>query len=234
MTVILLLDFSLASAASLPAQKVPPKLVKIILPPPIKLPWLRVNPPVRIKNASTQVLAGKKLPNSAIYINNKLVILANKYTSWYYEYPLTLKSNKVIISPTLITSVSQLRNAIALNLDTITTLDVDAPRIFGYRLDPQTKDFLFNIQDPPGVLSYNIYYANSLSGSLAASPFILAQANVPVSGTGTTTWRDNGTYTGSHPSKVAMRFYRIEINRVDTVNPIIIISSPQEGETIED
>ncbi len=227
---------SLSYAASSLDKKTSSSSLKFTLPPPIKpkLPLFKPNSPIRIKNSTLQVLAGFKLPNIPIYVNNKLVISPNKYTSWYYEYPLSSKSNKVIISSAPITSISQLRNATILNLDSITALDVDPPRIFGYRVDPSTRDFFFNIQDPPGVLSYNVYYANSISGSLNTTPFILAQANVPVSGTGTTTWRDNGTFTGKHPSQVTMRFYKLEVNRVDTINPIIVISTPQEGEVVGD
>jgi len=211
-----------------PVKKSTPKQTKFVIPPVVKLPFLKVNPPVRFKNTSTQVLAGLKLPNTGIYINNKPVIAPNKYTSWYYEYPLA-SPHKIVISAQKIASISQLRNAVPLDLDKTKSLDEDAPRLFNYRFDPLTRDFLFDIQDPAGVLSYNIYYTNSLS-----SPFILAQRDVAVSGTGITTWRDNGQYTGSHPSKVTMRFYRIEINRMDTVNPIFIVSSPQEGEVVED
>ena len=197
-----------------------------------KAPYFKVNSPRKFKNTNFQIFAGSKEAESAIRINNQEVIPANANATWYYEYPFLSAGNKISI--TAMDKAGNLASKKDFNLNSLDEFAIDPPRIFGFRFDPATRDFLFDIQDPPGVLSYNIYYANTLSGGLASSPFILAQGDYAVSGTGTTTWRDNGTYTGSHPSQVMMRFYKIEVNRVDTVNPIIVIFSPQDGEVIED
>ncbi len=233
-----------SSFAETPAQKAASEakksanqaLLPVIPPPYHRLPLLKVNSPIRLKNSTLQVLAGKKFPNTPIFVNNKLVIPTNKYNTWYYELPLTsVKANKVVVSSGLIT----LKNPPyfqAFNLDTLTTLNVDPPKITKIRVDPTTRDILLTIQDPPGVLSYNVYYADTLSSSITTTPFILAQPDFPVSGTGATEWRDNGTFTKLPPldPKVKMRFYRLEVGRVDTTSPAITITSPSDGQIIYD
>jgi hypothetical protein len=195
----------------------------------------RVNPPVKVKSSSFQVLAGRKEPNSAIYINNQEVIPKNPYTSWYYEYPLTDSSSKLIIGMSLSANKAKPVSLLTLDLNKDSlNLAAEAPRISGIRLDPATKDIILTITDPPGVLSYNLYYANDLNSLPPNSCFILAQQDYPVSGSGTTTWRDNGSFTQTHPKNVKMRFYKLEVNRIDNTTPLIIITSPQDGEAITD
>ena len=55
--------------------------------------------------------------------------------------------------------------------------------------------------------TYRVRYSNDLLSWLPAS--------FPVAGTGATmTWVDNGTSTGSPPSSVTKRFYRVEVTVV--------------------
>jgi hypothetical protein len=193
----------------------------------------KVNPPVKVKNSSFQVLAGRKEPNSAIYINRQEVISKNPYTSWYYEYPLNSGVTNLTLGMSFSTPKVKLASTLTLDLNKDSlNLDAEAPRISGIRFDPATKDIILTIQDSPGVLSYNIYYANDLNSLPPNSCFILAQQDFPVSGSGTTTWRDNGTFTKIHPKNVKMRFYKLEMSRIDNTSPIITISEPLEAEVV--
>ncbi|MFA4888345.1 MAG: hypothetical protein WC628_02055 [Candidatus Omnitrophota bacterium] len=222
-----------------PSQPVAPPKPVVKIRSEIRKPLLnfRVNPPVKIKKSSLQVLAGTKETNTAILINNQEVIPINEYKTWYYEYPLKPQTiNKVSIA-----MYSQAKKAISLaslDLNNIpVVLDTEPPVITGVKLEPQTKDIIITIKGPPGVLSYNIYYANSLNSAPGISSFILAQSNYSVSGNGTTEWCDNGAFTGAHPfsPRIKMRFYKLEINRIENPNsPIILIESPNDGEVITD
>lgn len=200
------------------------------------LSLFQVNPPVRITGSNIQVLAGKKDPDSAILISDSEVVPANSFNTWYYEYPLTqAPPESITVSQTTPGARNIRLQSPPIKLADAKTLD-SGPYISGTRLEPQSKDIILTIQDPAGVLSYNIYYANTLSSTGVTSPFILAQSDYPVSGTGTTTWRDNGAYTSKHPMdpSIKMRFYELEVNCVDTSTPAIIIFSPQEGEVISE
>ncbi|MDP2941637.1 MAG: hypothetical protein Q8N85_05245, partial [Candidatus Omnitrophota bacterium] len=233
--------FPALSFAETPAQKAARKakqaaeaLLPVIPPPKYKLPLFKVNSPIRLKNSTLQVFAGKKFPSTPIFVNNKLVIPTNKYNTWYYEYPLTnTKLNKIVVSSSPIT-LKQPPYFQVFNLDTLTTLNVDPPKITKIRVDPSTREIILTIQDPPGVLSYNVYYADSLSQSTTTTPFILAQPDYPVSGSGSTEWRDNGTFTKIPPldPKVKMRFYRLEVARVDMTSFQLTGLIPADGTVI--
>jgi hypothetical protein len=197
----------------------------------------KLNPAARFRPGNLQVLAGKKPANTAILINGREVIPANPYNSWYYEYPLSADSSREV-TVSAQAKPGQPGLSAKINLDRqVSLLSVSAPRISGIRFDPQTKDIILTIQDPAGVTSYNIYYANDLNSPSPKNCFILAQANYPVSGTGTTFWRDNGAFTGLHPSNpsIKMRFYKLEVaSAAGGELPTITISSPQEGEVVYD
>ncbi|MFA4889133.1 MAG: alpha/beta fold hydrolase [Candidatus Omnitrophota bacterium] len=182
------------------------------------LPEFKLNSVFKLKNSKIQVLAGKKEPYTSVYINNREVIPNNGFTSWYYEYPLTKNNTKITLAMSYSAQKQASVTLLDLSKDAI-LLDISSPKITNISIDPPSKDILLNIQGSPGILSYNIYYADSLSLTTAAVPFILAQSNYPASGTGITIWRDNGTYTSAHPSQCKMRFYRFEIARVDVLPP---------------
>jgi outer membrane lipoprotein-sorting protein len=199
-----------------PPRLNPPSAMVGIVPLRIRF---RVNPPVRFRNSPILVLAGAKDKGSPIYVNSQIAVTQNAFTSWYFEYPLPQNEKDAVISVSQTNPQLKLRGSqiYSFSLKSITSLAVEPPRISAIRVDPATKDIILTIQDPTGVLSYNIYYANSLNSSPAALSFILAQSNVSVSGTGITTWRDNGTYTGKPPldPTIKMRFYRLEVAQVD-------------------
>ncbi|MFZ5802762.1 MAG: hypothetical protein ACOY3K_06630, partial [Candidatus Omnitrophota bacterium] len=93
--------------------------------------------------------------------------------------------------------------------------DGSLPEFIGFERtveNPTTKlgilpgvGFQLTITDKPGILSYNIFYSDDLQ------TWKLAEANVPVSGTGKTTWDDDGSLTDPDPFQVPMRFYRAQI-----------------------
>ncbi|MFA4889135.1 MAG: hypothetical protein WC628_06135 [Candidatus Omnitrophota bacterium] len=185
-------------------------LIKTPLPAP------QLNRIYKIKNSAKQILAGKKAKNTAIYINNTQAVPVNSFDTWLYEYPLSSGKNSLAIysqdaagnkSPVV-------KKELDPNNDS-DSLDIAPPRITGIQLVPPNKDILIKIQDSPGILSYNIYYKNSLTESF----WHLAQVNVPVSGNGTTQWLDNGTFTATPPSQSGMRFYIAEIASVEQVPP---------------
>jgi outer membrane lipoprotein-sorting protein len=194
-------------------------------------PLFSLNPPVKTLNQRFQVLAGKKEPGASVYINNQQVIPANPYSSWYYEYPYSAQANPrlslgIALAPRKVISL------LSVDLNSVLSLSAEAPRISAISLDdPQNKDIILTIQDPAGVLSYNIYYANDLNSPAPNSCFILAQADFPVSGSGTTTWRDNGSFTQTHPKNVTMRFYKLEIARINSSLPQIITITPTHNST---
>ncbi|MFA4889581.1 MAG: hypothetical protein WC628_08440 [Candidatus Omnitrophota bacterium] len=201
-----------------PSQPAAPPKPVVAIRSEIRKPPLnfRVNPPVRIKKSSLQVLAGVKEPNTAILINNQEVIPINEYKTWYYEYPLKPQTDNKI-SVAMAYQANRLISVTSLDLNNNpVSLDTEPPVITGIRLEPQTKDIIITIKDPAGVLSYNIYYANSLNSMAGTTPFVLAQSDFPVSGTGTTLWRDNGTYTGTHPFSpgIKIRFYKLGVARI--------------------
>jgi hypothetical protein len=67
--------------------------------PPAQPSYLKVNTPVKIKDASLQVLAGRKMRYSSISINAREVIPATADDTWYYEYVLSsAKDAKLRIS----------------------------------------------------------------------------------------------------------------------------------------
>ncbi|MCP4649653.1 MAG: hypothetical protein GY853_06185 [PVC group bacterium] len=57
----------------------------------------------------------------------------------------------------------------------------------------------------PGI-TYDIYYSDD------GSTWHLAQSEIPASGISTTTWPDNGEYTGTHPKNVSIRYYRVAVH----------------------
>lgn len=197
------------------AQKAPPQIQPTPSPTPTPVYRFQVNPIVRIKNSTKQVLAGIKEANTAILINNRVVIPKNIYKTWYYEQPLSAQSdNKITVGMSFNSIKAASQTPLDLKKDG-GGLDT-APVIISIRFDPQTKDIILTIKDPPGVLSYNIYFANNLAATGQTTPFTLAQSNYPVSGTGITTWRDNGTFTKVHPAdpSVYMRFYKLEVAKI--------------------
>jgi hypothetical protein len=189
-------------------------------------PNFKVNSPVRIKNASLQVLAGEKEPNTSVFVNNREVIPLNPYKTWYYEYPVNTEGSQVTITMAFASQKQIAKTSIDLNKDALTLSA--GPVITGYGFDRQNNnDFILTIKDPPKALSYNIYYANSLTLTPGTSPFILAQANYRVSGTGITLWRDNGSFTGIHPAdpQIKMRFYKLEIAGLNPAVQLAISSA---------
>lgn len=74
----------------------------------------------------------------------------------------------------------------------------------GHNAPPQ--DFELQIEDPIGAESYDILYRDSLS-----DPWKVAVSDYPVSGTGTTSWIDDGSFTGSNPFDLGSRFYTVRV-----------------------
>jgi hypothetical protein len=75
------LGFAKKPPSNVPARPVISRTRQEIKKP---LANFQVNPLIRLKNSKFQVLAGKKEPNSAIYINDQEVIPQNPYNTWYY------------------------------------------------------------------------------------------------------------------------------------------------------
>ncbi len=201
------------SPAPLPPR---PGTMQEVRKPPL---LFKVNPLFQLKNSSLQVLAGRKEPDTSIYVNNKEVISRNSYNTWYYEYPLKASDDKITIAISFISPKQASAITLDLKKDAI-PLEISPPVITRIRIDPATKDIILSIQDPPGIAAYHIYYADSLNSLPAVNPFILAQSDYPVSGSGITEWRDNGSTvnpTRPHPFSpgIKMRFYKLEIARIN-------------------
>ncbi len=204
---------------------------------PSQRKYLRINQPYSFISPQAFVLAGTKAPGSAIIIGSAVAIPANPYTTWYYEYTPASSDEKIrviMLPPKNLWKYFKPEVTLMDASGTVRKMNSQAPYISAIRVDPATRDIILTFRDPPGVLSYNIYYANSLTSAPGVSPFILAQRDVPVSGSGSTVWRDNGTYTRAHPSQVAMRFYKLEVCRADPGAMTITIDSLQDGEVISE
>lgn len=78
-----------------------------------------------------------------------------------------------------------------------------SPVIGQARLSGRPAQFQFSIQDAAGAMSYDILTSSSPSG-----PFAVAEQNVPVSGTGVTTWSDGGRFVDATKA----RFFKIRVN----------------------
>ena len=57
---------------------------------------------------------------------------------------------------------------------------------------------------------YTVYYSDFLFGD--AMGWIIAEDLIPASGTGTNSWVDDGTKTGSRPNEVPYRYYNVKIS----------------------
>jgi hypothetical protein len=170
----------------------------------------------KIKDLATQTLAGKKDKNTSIYINEREVVPSNNYDTWLYDYPLTGGTNNLTVTSADTTGKKSQGVSLTINTNTdLDTLDISPPRIIGIQFIPPNMDLRIKIQDPPGVLTYNVYFKNAMT----EPSWHLAQGNFATSGTGTTQWTDDGTYTGVPPNQVQMRFYTVEIATVEKIPP---------------
>lgn len=86
-------------------------------------------------------------------------------------------------------------------------------------------DMLITIKDPPGVSRYDIYYKNNMLELF----WHIAESDHPVSGSGITQWRDDGTYTETHPKQAMSRFYRVGIASNDLNKAIVIQKTSKPG-----